>query len=58
MTDETLRDRVEALRKWLRDAEYHYYVLDQPIASDAEYDARFRELLQLEAEHPDLIDPA
>lgn len=58
MTDETLRDRVQALRKWLRDAEYHYYVLDQPIASDAEYDARFRELLQLEAEHPDLIDPA
>ncbi len=58
MTDDNLRQRVEWLRDWLRDAEYRYYVLNQPTASDAEYDAHLRELQQLEAEHPEWYDPA
>jgi len=32
-------------------------VLDAPTLSDAEYDRLFRELEQLEADHPDLITP-
>ena len=32
-----------------------YYVDDDPIASDAEYDSLFRELLQFEDDHPDLL---
>ena len=32
-----------------------YYVDDDPIASDAEYDSLFRELLQFEEDHPDLL---
>ncbi|MEJ2523972.1 MAG: NAD-dependent DNA ligase LigA [Desulfuromonadales bacterium] len=32
-----------------------YHVQDSPEISDAEYDALFRELLQLEAEHPELV---
>lgn len=31
----------------------HYYVEDQPVISDAEYDALFRQLLQMEATHPE-----
>ena len=31
------------------------YVLDKPLVSDVEYDALYRELEQLEAEHPDLV---
>jgi len=33
------------------------YVLDAPTISDAEYDALWRELVQLEADHPELISP-
>lgn len=49
--------RAEELRAQLREASHRYYVLDAPTWSDAEYDRRFRELEQLEADHPDLITP-
>ena len=35
----------------------NYYVLDRPTISDAEYDALYRELQALEAEHPSLVTP-
>src|SRR5581483_11934079 len=47
--------RAEELRALLREASHRYYVLDAPTLSDAEYDRLFRELEQIEAEHPDLI---
>jgi DNA ligase (NAD+) len=47
--------RAEELRGQLREASHRYYVLDAPTLSDAEYDRLFRELEQLEADHPDLI---
>src|ERR1700737_5193373 len=49
--------RAEELRPRLREASHRYYVLDAPTLSDAEYDRLFRELEQIEAEHPDLITP-
>jgi len=49
--------RAEELRALLREASHRYYVLDAPTLSDAEYDRLFRELTELEAEHPDLITP-
>jgi DNA ligase (NAD+) len=49
--------RAEELRALLREASHRYYVLDEPTLSDAEYDRLFRELTQLEEEHPDLITP-
>jgi DNA ligase (NAD+) len=49
--------RVEELRELLRRYEHSYYVLDQPQASDAEYDALFQELRQVEEERPDLVTP-
>ena len=49
--------RAEELRSRLREASHRYYVLDAPTLSDAEYDRLFRELEQIESEHPDLITP-
>lgn len=34
-----------------------YYVSDDPILTDAEYDALYRKVVQFEKDHPDMIDP-
>ncbi|WP_448545512.1 NAD-dependent DNA ligase LigA [Roseiflexus sp.] len=57
MTDDDLTRRVEALREQIRYHNYRYYVLDEPVISDAEYDALMRELRALEAAHPELVTP-
>lgn len=44
---------VERINLW----NHAYYVLDNPLVSDAEYDHNFRALLAMEAEHPDLVTP-
>jgi DNA ligase (NAD+) len=49
--------RITELREQLRYHNYRYYVLDDPIASDAEYDALMRELRALEQAHPGLVTP-
>lgn len=51
------KERIEQLRETIRHHDYRYYVLDDPEISDAEYDALMRELVRLEAEHPELITP-
>jgi DNA ligase (NAD+) len=50
--------RAAALTAELRAADHAYYVLDNPILSDAEYDRRMRELAALEEAHPALRTPA
>ncbi|MHB8072151.1 NAD-dependent DNA ligase LigA [Desulfosporosinus fructosivorans] len=50
-------ERITTLRKELEDANKQYYVLDQPRITDAEYDAFMRELLDLEAKHPNWVTP-
>jgi len=47
--------RIEYLRKEINYHNYRYYVLNDPIISDAEYDALMRELMKLEEDYPDLI---
>ena len=51
------RARASHLRDVLNRASHEYYVLDAPVISDREYDALFRELQNLEAEHPELKTP-
>lgn len=51
-----LQKRVGDLRAKLDRYNHHYYVLDDPLVLDADYDALLRELEQLEAEHPKLVD--
>ncbi len=49
--------RAAALRDELARLNHAYHTLDQPLASDAEYDALFRELQAIEQAHPDLQTP-
>ena len=49
--------RIEALRDQLRVWAAEYYQADAPSVSDSEYDRAFQELLQLEAQFPELITP-
>jgi DNA ligase (NAD+) len=51
----TPNQKIEALREELRHHEHLYYVLDEPVWTDAQYDARMNELKALEAEHPKLV---
>ena len=48
---------VTRLRREIERHNHHYYVLDDPEISDAEYDALFRRLQELEAAHPTLRTP-
>ena len=53
----TARARVQALREEIARHDHAYYVLDAPTIPDAEYDRLFRELQELEAQHPGLATP-
>ena len=52
-----IKERVKELREELRKHEYQYYVRDNPLISDAEYDSLMQELKELEEEYPGLKDP-
>ncbi len=57
MPDPRAAERMVALRDQIRAADHAYYVLDQPLLSDAEYDRLMAELSELEAAHPELRTP-
>ncbi|SDX97051.1 DNA ligase (NAD+) [Evansella caseinilytica] len=44
---------IKRLTTLLNDYAYHYYVLDEPKVSDAEYDQLLRRLIELEEKHPE-----
>ncbi len=48
-------ERVAQLRQEIEDHNYRYHVLDNPTISDREFDLLYRELVELEKEHPDLV---
>ncbi|MGI6637876.1 MAG: NAD-dependent DNA ligase LigA [Desulfobulbus sp.] len=47
--------RLAELRRLLHRHAYNYYVLDNPVIADGEYDRLFQELLDLEARFPELV---
>ncbi len=51
------RKRAQELRAQIEDANHRYYILDDPAITDAEFDALLRELIEIEAAHPDLRTP-
>ncbi|MBI5700204.1 NAD-dependent DNA ligase LigA [Candidatus Saganbacteria bacterium] len=51
------KKKIEKLRKEIHHHDHHYYVLDKPEITDADYDKLFRELQDLEKHHPDLVTP-
>ena len=50
-----VQERINFLRDELNKYAYNYYVLDNPLISDFEYDNLFAELKNLEEEHPEFI---
>ena len=51
-----IHKRINELKEEIEKHNYHYYVLDNPIVSDTEWDKLFKELEALESEYPNLID--
>lgn len=47
---------IQALREELHQHNYNYYVLDTPTISDFEFDAKLKQLQDLEAQHPEYFD--
>ncbi|WP_280770345.1 NAD-dependent DNA ligase LigA [Salipaludibacillus daqingensis] len=54
MSNDQVRKQIDQLTDQLNDYAHHYYVLDQPKVTDAEYDQLLRELIDLEEKHPDM----
>src|SRR3990167_8129012 len=54
---EEIKKELVRLRQEIEKHNYQYYVLDDPLISDAEYDHLFRRLLDLEKQHPELASP-
>ncbi|WP_092458512.1 NAD-dependent DNA ligase LigA [Thermoflavifilum thermophilum] len=55
--DTAPEQHVQQLRQALRYAEWRYYVQDDPVISDSEYDQLFHRLKQIEEKHPELVTP-
>ena len=53
----TAREEILQLRREIETHNHRYYVLDDPLISDADYDRLFRRLIALEHEHPELATP-
>ncbi len=47
--------RAQELREQIREHAHRYYILDDPVVADAEYDALVAELRGIEVEHPELV---
>ena len=54
---ERAAERAAKLRDELNFHAYRYYVLDDPVISDEEYDRMMRELQEIEERHPELVTP-
>ncbi|MGB3152520.1 MAG: NAD-dependent DNA ligase LigA [Maribacter sp.] len=52
----SIESKINTLRQELREHNYNYYVLDNPMISDYEFDMKLQELQALEAAHPEFYD--
>ncbi len=50
------KEQIQSLRDELREHNYNYYVNDNPIISDFEFDKKLEQLKTLEAAHPEFYD--
>lgn len=57
MNSDIAKSRIASLTSELNEHNHRYYVLNQPVISDFEFDQMLKELEQLEAQFPDLADP-
>lgn len=56
MSQAAALEQILALRKQLHEHNQHYYVLDEPLIPDVEYDRLMRQLEALETAHPEHFD--
>lgn len=49
--------RLKQIKDEIRQHDYQYYVLDQPLITDKEYDVLYQELVEIETKHPELLTP-
>jgi len=52
-----MKSQIESIRRELEQHNYNYYVLSAPSISDFEFDAKLRQLQELEAQYPEFFDP-
>ena len=57
MNKKEAQKRAKELRDEISEHDHRYYVLDDPIVSDAEFDELERELLAIEQQYPELVTP-
>jgi DNA ligase (NAD+) len=57
MSPEEAKKRIQSLTAELKQHNYNYYVLAMPTISDFEFDKKLEELVALETQFPELIDP-
>ena len=51
-----IAQKINSLRETLRQHNYNYYVLDNPVISDYDFDLMLKELQDLEDKHPEFFD--
>jgi len=52
-----MKSQIETLRRELEQHNYNYYVLSAPTITDFEFDAKLKQLQELEAQYPEFFDP-
>ena len=52
-----IKKGIEELKEEIRKHNYRYYVLDQPLISDYEYDQLMKQLIKFEQDYPQLVTP-
>lgn len=57
MTMDAIQQEITRLRDEINEHNHRYYVLNEPIISDREFDELMRRLERLEKEHPEYADP-
>ncbi|GAB6189287.1 NAD-dependent DNA ligase LigA [Marinitoga arctica] len=57
MVPENIKKEYEELKKSIEKYNYYYYVLNNPLISDADYDKLFNKLIKLEKKYPELKTP-
>ncbi|MEO0288383.1 MAG: NAD-dependent DNA ligase LigA [candidate division WOR-3 bacterium] len=57
MKENEIKEKIEKLRKEIEKYDYHYYVLNEPLIDDYEYDKLYHQLLELEKKYPEFYSP-
>jgi len=51
-----IKQQIKRLSEELRQHNYNYYVLDNPVIRDYEFDLKLKELLELELKYPEFAE--